>query len=390
MTFSLPTELEAVRDAARKALGRLRPADNATAAPGNFLFSAQRSDAGRLLPAYYLVYFLLVDLLGFKNLGRFEKIDWSLPVDLDGRAFLIEHRKFGVGIFVEKLPEDEAPAAEIVHLISKAITIAEPYFQWLADKAATTSNINVNNRSRELYDQYRYFADDAQKKITAAKLNEKERIVTLLPNGGETWQFPSLALKREAKWLRLAAVEQFFSWTEHIFIHFTILSGKIATGDKVAELASQQWADKYKAAIGLDDPVSKLFYDQLIILRRQVRNFVAHGSFGKDGEALHFHSSAGAVPMLLTDRGSKSQLSFGTGLDFDDEAAIALVEQFIGHLWAGPREPAKIYIQESSLPLILTYAQDGSYQKAMCSVENMIQFADHLGDLFDRHANMDF
>jgi hypothetical protein len=90
---SLPKELEAVRAAASRAINPIKPADATTQAPDdNFLFDAKRSDAGRNLPPYYLVYFLLVDLLGFKNLGRFEKLAWSIPIDLDGVAYLIEHR----------------------------------------------------------------------------------------------------------------------------------------------------------------------------------------------------------------------------------------------------------------------------------------------------------
>ena len=77
---SLPKELEVVRNAARRAINPLKPADASTQAPNrNFLFDAARSDAGRNLPPYHLVYFLLVELLGFKNLGQFEKLAWSIP-----------------------------------------------------------------------------------------------------------------------------------------------------------------------------------------------------------------------------------------------------------------------------------------------------------------------
>ena len=100
MPKQLPEELERVREAARRALGPVLPVSKSTSADQNLLFDAQRSEASRDLPPYYLIYFVLVDLLGFKNLGQFEKLSWSVPVDYHGRAFLIEHRKFGVGVFV--------------------------------------------------------------------------------------------------------------------------------------------------------------------------------------------------------------------------------------------------------------------------------------------------
>ena len=51
-------------------------------------------------PEYYLVYFLLVDLLGFKCYGRGEKVAWSTPVEIEGQHFLIEHRKLGLGVLL--------------------------------------------------------------------------------------------------------------------------------------------------------------------------------------------------------------------------------------------------------------------------------------------------
>lgn len=384
----VPTELLPLRDKARAALGKVKPAGTDTRADKKFLFNAERSEASRSLPPYFLVYFLLVDLLGFKNLGRFEKVAWSVPIDFDGKAFLIEHRKFGLGIFQHSV-DDEPASVEIVRLIRKAVRIAEPYFEWRAEEAAAASHLNVHNRSWELHDQFRYFADAADAKSAEAEARKDEIVQTRL-GSGMTIHMPSDALLREARYLRLAALEHFFSWTEHIFIHIAVLRGKATTGSEVAELARAEWAQKYKSVFDLNDPASKKFYDELMVLRRQVRNFVAHGSFGKDREAFSFHSGAGAVPMLLCADGDRVTFAFGSGIDFDHKAAMALIARFIEHLWAGPRAPAKIYIQDSSLPLILTYTRNGFYARAMTSVEEMEQFTEMLADDHDRHANMDF
>ena len=87
------------------------------------------------MPPYYLIYFLLVELLGFRDLGQFEKISWSVPVDFHGRAFLIEHRKLGVGVFAHDPDTEEDAAREIVIRIRKAIELASPFFDWLAEQA---------------------------------------------------------------------------------------------------------------------------------------------------------------------------------------------------------------------------------------------------------------
>ena len=190
--------------------------------------------------------------------------------------------------------------------------------------------------------------------------------------------------------MAMAAIDAFFSWTEHIFIHIAILNSSITTAEDFAALSGAEWNVKFRRALDISDSTMKGHFDGLIEIRRQLRNFVAHGAFGKDGETLHFHSSAGAVPVLLdvTEQGKK--FSLGEGLEFDAEHAFDAIEKFIGHLSAGSRKPAWLYIQEFGLPLIMTMAQDGTYQKAMASPEAMEQFALDLAARMDNAANMDW
>ena len=155
-------------------------------------------------------------------------------------------------------------------------------------------------------------------------------------------------------------------------------------------MARAEWSDKYKAALDLSDPQDKRFYDELGIMRRQLRNFVAHGAFGKDGGAFHFHSTAGAVPMLLPHNRDHSSFRFGQGVNPKPDEAIDLIRAFMAHLWSGPRAAAKIYVQDYALPLILTSVANGTYAQAMSSEEAMTEHADHLVRLMDLHANMDF
>src|ERR1700737_1265410 len=384
----LHMDLDPIRNKVRAAISPLRPAGLESAAPDNFLFDAKRTDAGRQLPAYYLVYFLLVDLLGFKNLGQFDKVAWSVPVDFQGRAFLIEHRKFGLGVFAPELPDSEAIAAEIVRLIQNAVKLAEPYFDWRAEQAVCASKLNVINKTKDLFERFRFFADQYDAKRAEAERRADERVETRRA-GGYDVHFPTFGLRRESRWLALSAIESFFSWTEHVFILLAILRGNVVTGDAVAKLAAQNWDVKFKAALDVNDPETKRYYDDLIIVRRQLRNFVAHGSFGKQGEAFLFHSSAGAVPVRLPHHQGAS-FRFGSGIDFVDHEAITLLLTFVSHLWSGSRSPARIYLQEYGLPLILTMAQKGEYARAMASEDDMAAFAHHLAAVMDRHADMDF
>lgn len=386
--YSFPQDLELLRFNVLKAIQPIKEVTKETNAEKSFLFNAQRTDAGRELPEYYLCYFLLVDLLGFKNLGQFEKVSWSVPIDYTGTAYLIEHRKFGVGVFAQDPATQEKDAEEIVKRIKKAVKIASPFFEWKASEAAKESQLNVKNHHLKLFDKLYFHINLYKEKIEEADKLKDERIKEKCGNGF-TISYPSYELYREAEWLAIAALDSFFSWTEHIFIHLSILNGKSITGVEVADLADSEWAVKFKKSIDTDHKTTKQFYDQLVTVKRQLRNYITHGAFGKRGEAFSFHSGAGAVPLLLPHQKGNNRFSFKSDLGFDDREVIVLIEKFIDHLWTEVAKPAKIYL-ESGLPIILTYAKNGSYINAMGSVEEMESLVEHLSYEFDRAANMDW
>lgn len=391
MKMHLPPELAVVRKKALRAIQPLKPMDFSMEGG---LFLGRRTKASRDLPPYHLVYFLLVDLLGFKNAGQFEKTAWSVPVDWHGRGFIIEHRKMGIGVFVRDPERDEAAASQIVIRLQKAVRVAQPFFEWLAQDAVSRSAVNVHNNASSLFERYIFLCDLYREKRIEFERRKNERVVTTgkTPDGG-TWTqstFPAFKLIAEGNWLALSAVEAFFAWTEHVLIHLAVLMGKKTTADEIAEMAEADWSVKFKAALDSTDQATKTCYDRLIALRKELRNYVAHGAFGKQGEAFSFHSGAGAVPVLLPHKAGTRKFKFGHGLSFDADAAINAMDAFVEFLWSGARAPAKVYLQDNKLPLILTYVQDGTYSRAMRSVEDMENFTRYLNGEMDRSANMDW
>ncbi len=352
------------------------------------------------MPPYYLVYFLLVDLLQFPHMGEWEKTAWTVPVRLDGRLYGIEHRKMGLGIFApsqevgarrsgKPTDENEADARRIRKLISNAVDVASPYFEWRAEQAASGNAVNVVNRSEELLGRFMYFRDRHAQLLAAAEKGKAEKADHLARIRDGTLTLPMIyRMAHEADWNAQAAVEAFFSWTEHAFIHIAILLGRLATGHEVGSLAEADWKAKYKAVFDLSDAKSKRFYDELLDLRAQIRNFMAHGAFGKRGEAFHFHSGAGAVPVLLTHRLRSRYTLTGKG-PFNERTALVTIENFFEHLWSGPRAPARLYL-ESDMPSIVSFVGDGTYANAMTSDERMEALVNRLVAEHDRAANMDW
>ena len=388
-------DFEKIKERAARAIAPLTPANKQSIAPDDMLFAAKRTNASRELPEPFLVYFLLVDLLDYKDLGRWEKLAYSIPVDYNGTAYLVEHRKFGLGLFAADPEANEDETTTIVHLIRKAVRAAQPYFEHLANEAAEGSSLNLNNHSRALYDRYTFFRKVFREKQEEAEKSKDECIVEegVGKNKIDTWRIfrmPVVELRREAGWLGLAAVEAFFSWTEHVLIHIAVLRGACGTGREVTQLANANWSEKMSTALDLSEPGAKDLFDELTIIRRQLRNYVSHGAFGKDGEAFSFHSSAGAVPVRLPQKRRSQSLRFGSGMDLDPTQAFDTIARFESHLWSGWRAGAKLYIQDYELPTILSMVEDGTYERARSSEQTMVDLTEQLARQFNDAANMDW
>jgi hypothetical protein len=275
-------EVELIRAQAARAIAPLKAPETGQ----KYKWGGVRTHAGRELPEYYLVYFLLVDLLDFPRSGMCEKVAWSIPVEFMGSVATIEHRKMGLGVFSSKTPEDEAIAAEVVAAVTRGIGAAHRYFDHLAAKAVTGSQLNVSNNSSWLLGRYTYLRDLFKQKAASIQnrsLYNYQESETLSEEGKTIKSFSlSYSDGEEAKWIGIAAIEAFFSWTEHVMIHIGILLGKLRTGADVSAMADKEWSEKVKVAIDLStDKEMKGIYEELLEIRRQVRNYMAHGAFGR-------------------------------------------------------------------------------------------------------------
>jgi len=117
--------------------------------------------------------------------------------------------------------------------------------------------------------------------------------------------------------------------------------GMLTTGREIADLLRQEFGEKYKLVLKLSDPKDKSSYDDILNLRAQLRNYVAHGSFGKDGSTFQFHSRVGAVSLKILDHDARLEFSFGTHSVRDWEDDYARIDSFLNRLWSGNREHAK-------------------------------------------------
>jgi len=386
----LPRQFLELQADIQKMFDPIRQADNATTAPKDFLLKARKAEIQTHLPEPYLTYLLLVELMGYRNLGTFEKISWSVPLDVNGRPFLVEHRKFGLGIFVQNQSTDINIANQIANKINRACRKATPFFEWHAQQHLKGVRLNVNNKSKHLFERYEYFLGLYSKVVrNTPKLEQMSLSLAKPTHRSLLHQFEKYMMKKNStEWLALATIDAFFSWTEHVFIHIAIMRGSVFSGEEVAWMATEDWAKKFKNAIDLDDRMAKRYFDQLVVIRKQLRNFVAHGAFGKNGEAFQFHSPIGAIPVTLSDGHPTLKLTGGT--DIDDRKALKTIKDFISFLWSGERTLMKMYIQDTDLPLRPAQAKFGEYAAAMKSRASMKAYIKDLQRAEDKARNMDF
>lgn len=387
-------DIDKYKQTALKILSPIKPAEKEAYTNNNVLFSAQRSKAGYRLPEYFLIYFLFNDLLDFHDLGQyFEKVAWSFPIDYKGKVFVIEYRKMGVGVFVQNLEKDESDAEEIVKKINGAIKSATPFYDYIAEEAVKKSEFNINNNCQKLFQRFEYLLL-LYKKELKKYIKNKDNVKTThkVSKYGTMTSYDNVGYKyyQKANWLAISCIEAFFSWTEHLFIHLSVVAQNLSKGDAVSKLIDSEWKDKYKAAIVEDSKETNKYYDELLIIRQQLRNFVAHGAFGKNGNAFRFHSGTGAVPVLMRHNKQKNRFSLHGYLSFKEDEVISLIEDFIKFLWKGSLEPAMYYVQKCGLPTILTLASDGTYQSATKDMNSMKEYSYHLMRQLDDASNMDW
>jgi hypothetical protein len=400
-TGELSDEFADLREKVIYALGYIEPAgkprsDNEPKA----LMLSSTTRGSKSLPSHYLVYFLLVDLLRFPNMGAWEKSAWTVPIRYQSRLYAIEHQKMGLRICApsedpgarfsgQPSEQQQEDSEQIARKVRSAVKVAKPYFEWLANEAAKHSALNVLNHSLHLHERYLFLVDLYKEKLKEADSRKDEQIRTQYSANSWGVTFPYHRLKNEADWLALSSIDAFYSFTEHVFIHAAVVKGVLVTGEDVANLSDSDWGSKFKACLNVTDPEVKKHYDRLVSIKQQIRNYMAHGAFGKSGEAFQFHSGAGAVPLLINHQKGNTRFSMQIGVTFDNEEAIQAISDFMDYYWQSNRFPEVIYIQ-STLPSILPFASDSTYAKAMESIEDMENLVGYLARAQDDAANMDW
>lgn len=347
---------------------------------------------------------LLVDLLGYEYSGPGDKRLWSIPVELNGTILFIELRKFGMGISGPSILVVEDAAREVVNCIDRGIQSVHKfgYFEAWIRECAGDDNAILANDSILLHDKYLFFREEFQRHWVEFEQCKSQNCIADPANiVGPIEQHSKCARIREkAAWVGQSAIDCFFSWTEHIFVHLAVLLDRedVNSIGKCNKLIKNDWKSKYKSVFDTEaDEEASLFLHTLTEIRES-RNFTTHGRFGLRGERLWVPTRRGCFPYnVQSSRSRDPWCRLNDEMGFTERESLQAIERFIEYLWSGARQPARMLLQETPLPLIETpfptffkLMKSGRYREAMESEANMESLINELGVKFEIQANMEF
>lgn len=307
----------------------------------------------------HFVLALLVDLLGYEYSGRGEKRLWSIPVELNDTNLFIEDGKFGMEILAPNIPFVEDVAREVVNCIDRGIqSVRESvYFEEWIRECAGDDNAILASDSILLHDKFLFFREEFQRHWVEFEQCKSQNCIADPANiVGRIEQHSKCAgIREKAAWIGQSAIDCFFFWTEHIFMHLAVLLEReeVNSIGKCNKLIKNDWKSKYKSVFDTEaDEEASLFLHTLTEIRES-RNFTTHGRFGQRGERLWVPTRRGCFPYnVKSSRSRDPWCRLNDEMGFTERESLQAIERFIEYLWSGARQPARMLLQETPLPLI--------------------------------------
>lgn len=283
-------------------------------------------------PIPALLWFGLTELLDLNDSGREEKVLWSVFFRSNGITYGFEYRKFGLRMLCEKQHVDDPTTRQVLGKARGLTDIVESYLsKTVATSQVTAGNFTMENLSERLNERYRYLREQAEAAYARPPPPPEQGTTE---HGG--WYSHDLDRPiREGGALGTAAVDAYFSRSEHIFCLLAAFQDTIPSTGFLDFLASN-WRAKAQQVLDLRDPTAKAFYDQFLSIREEWRNPLAHGGFLSGGGSLYFHlPKIGALPAKLRRTPEGPRLGFRLAQQSFNEI-VQLFDDFDEFLREGP------------------------------------------------------
>lgn len=343
-----------------------------------------------LIPEPPVLYHLLHHVLGFENLGRFEKTAWECTFTYREVLGSISHQKMGVRLYVDRRPfggrrEANTFARDLRGTLKRALSIFERAFlRRFATEQMRAGNVTFLNQAWRLREMHEYHREGAQ-----AAYQGRGRISKQHPEGGSRL-YPG---ETEGFYNTVAMVAAYFSWLEHVMVlAHPFTRGTITADTDIADFMRLGWRDKFRSLFDLrTDAKAVAAYKKLLRLSDAYRNPWVHGALDTRQGAVAFHlPGSGAVSMALG--GRELTPSFFL-LPFDQRGfteASRTLQQADRFLRSHRRTRLPMRWIESGLDVAFDVGSRAQYALALQSPALFDDLMKYSTALWERHVNMEW
>lgn len=356
-------------------------------------FSKTRGDrAVETLPPPDMVFLALVTILGFKYLGKGEKVLWTIPIFYKTIPFQLHHRKFGFTVEAEN-PRDSSTqelAREMLAALTKGIGFAEKVLEPMISLQIKEGNISIPNHFHQLDRRYRFFRKKALRAYRQPSSKPKEFRDAQGNITGRSFDFGKA--EREGFNFAVAMLGAYFSRLEHALVLLLAFGDYDPRSDDLARFIGMIWSDKFKRLLRVhSDPNKKRIYDDLRHIKERYLNTFSHGGFEKAGASLFFHVPyLGPVPVQMSQFGKSVHYSlFPLDLHSFSET-LEILDRTDSLLAKDKATKYGMKFIDAGLAVSFSKASRASYAKAMESESAFRSFIDYSSHVADIYANMDF
>ena len=366
-------------------------------------------------PIPYVVFIIFVYLKKYSFGGKWEKVNWEIPLKFKGTPFMVSHRKFGFEILSPQgYGENKALAIEAMHRIKKAIPVAEkliePHIRALVDEGKVT----IPNEYLNLRDRYEYFRENAERsyaedkdrkdkwrktlKDQFQKKDDRQRSVDVKNKRSKNQKCVEVTSLHKA--LRLsyisshnvaAMMDAYFSYLEHLLVFMKPFVYIDVVEHNLSSFIGMTWSEKFKSIYDINsDSYAKKHYDALNDIKESYRNVLSHGNLLKSDGSISVHMKhLGAIPIHLSR--SKKSLSYGFGgiTQKSFEEICEVFDAFDNFVEKGPTRYGIMYAK-SGLYIAFDIDSKKSFKEAMVSDQKFVAFLEYLSHEIDKAANMDW
>lgn len=353
------------------------------------MFAFENVSTGNYDPPAYIVAFLFLSALGYKDFGSSEKVWWHTFFTYRGHVFLLRDYKFG-SWSLEALKGHAVPPDVLRQIIAKIQSGSRHTDELLSQelkKKISQEKFWLHNGYRSLKAAFTFYADELKSTIAhlerALKRHTKNK--SSLKNIGGRWN-ESARLEQVVSYWAFPLFVSFFSLLEFILDAFYAFQRPSLS---FFDFRRQIWEERFKTLITIP-PGSDILrrYQKLLRIKALFRNPLTHG-LTNETSLLVPVPFGGLVP--ATYEHLASSVHFGMTAISREVALEALetFDQLLGHF--NDELPYAYYMRyiEHGFSIPIQSSDIAGIKAEMVNLESFEKYLEHRSQYQDAVTNRD-